>query len=281
MSNTLYFSRERDRDMCKLTYQLVTQAAAERDVPVMLKDIANDADGAQRYAHVQLPVLRMMDGSELNGRAAYDKVLDLTGYGVPPSMSRGGITPPQSGAAQPGQFTPPPMMMMTPQTGQPPVGMPGMPPMPSNAIDSVPMGLMSATVPPPPPPPLPQQQQHYAPQSQQQYAYAPPPPQAVHPRAQPSIKARYILFTDDEPSDIEIPGNGMVKVQSFAQTKINYGDTFPEFLARAADDWVDKATRQPLPVLAPLENNGKPLYGHMARDWCRLLCLIGGGRMYV
>ena len=131
MSHMLYFSRERDRDMCKLTYQLVTQAAAERDVPVMLKDIANDADGAQRYAHVQLPVLRMMDGSEVNGRAAYDKVLDLTGYGVPPSsISRGGITPPQSGAAQPGQFTPPPMIMITPpQPGQPQVGMPGMPPM--------------------------------------------------------------------------------------------------------------------------------------------------------
>lgn len=268
MSHTLYFSRERDREMCKLAYNLVTQAALEREVPVFLKDIANDADGAQRYAKVQLPVLRMVDGTEINGRAAYDKVLDLTGYGAPPPPPTfGQPAPPQQAVQQPppGQFTPPPQPM------------PGMPPMPSNAAEGPPPGLVPAAQPPPQPQP-PYQQPAYAPPqpAYQQPAYAP-----AHPRAQPSVKARYILFTDDEPSEIEIPGNGMVKVQSYAQTKINYGDMFPEFLARADPEWPDKKTRLPMPVLAPCESNSRPLYGHMARDWCRILCLIGGGRMYV
>ena len=85
------------------------------------------------------------------------------------------------------------------------------------------------------------------------------------------VKARYVLYTNDVSSEIKVPANGVVHVQSYDLVSTTIGDKMPKWLREY----------RALPVLATLEPKPTVWYGHAARDYCVMLCTYNSGVMLI
>ena len=93
-----------------------------------------------------------------------------------------------------------------------------------------------------------------------------------HSFATVAVDPMYVLYTDDLMTDITVPADGYVTVQSYSLIRTTIArDKLPNYL---------RAENKPLPILVSMKED-KPTvwYGTAARDWCTMLCLLHGGAM--
>ena len=86
------------------------------------------------------------------------------------------------------------------------------------------------------------------------------------------VEPMYVLYTDETMSNINVPADGYVLVQSYSLIRTTIArDKLPNYL---------KAEQKPLPILVSMkEDRPTVFYGTAAKDWCTMLCLLHGGAM--
>jgi len=90
------------------------------------------------------------------------------------------------------------------------------------------------------------------------------------------VDPTYVLYLDDTVTDILVPSNGAVQIQSYKAVMATLGHKLPNYLKVAQPSLPDDI-RRPMPVLVTCDGmRPTPMYGIMARDWLRVLCELNG-----
>ena len=228
-----FYSTKRDVELCKEGYDLLESARKkQKGQNIWSIDLGTDAQSATRYATSTLPVF-VTEKGEVHGDNAIAELCNVLKVARQKAPAEVPLIPVDS--------TLPPVDNLPPVDTLPPIG----PPSASASVSESPVvsGRTSTASTP------------------QQPAYSTAP-----------VEPMYVLYTDDTMSDINVPADGYVLVQSYSLIRTTIArDKLPNYL---------KAEQKPLPILVSRrEDRPTVFYGTAAKDWCTMLCLLHGGAM--
>lgn len=260
---TFFYSQTYDIDgLCKEAYLLWKRVSRERDdLPVLSCDYDNDPKAQELYKRQELPVVIESSTNQIwKHQEALNKLYDIFRIEKPSGLVQPNLSPQASSPS-------PPLLNTTlpgpPLLGSPPL-QPTQPPPPTtpiynskSRIDQLKAELEEAEL------ILKRQEfENTQQRKKQEYERIRTNQDLMFKLDGETVEPRYAYYTNELPHEINIPGNGMVKIINFDEVKKSVGDTPPSYFNR------------PLPLLVTMDKSKivTVKHGIDAKDHLQILC---------